>query len=233
MVIMMMIMMMTMMRTNNILIRFQWFGVLLVAVVGLLYLWLFNNHSSTNCAWWSAFWSQNWRQNFIEKFFTIIPLVWVHKMIIFIFFIFTIFILLLSLIFPLLVITVIIRRIMMMIMTSALISLCGCGLFVVLVTHCADRQWDHGVHRDPSLHRPIWVAESMHFWRLLLCSPFFSWETVCSLGPLPKILTSANHDFKKVLSALINQYASLKKLMCLSKEISYFHPIFYKRTCKH
>ena len=169
----------TRMSLNKILIRFQWFGALLVAVVGLLYLWLFNNHSSTNCAWWSAFWSQNWRQNFIEKFFTIIPLVWVHKMIIFIF---------LSsqssfyscLLFPLLVIIVIIRRIMIIVMTSALISLCGCGLFVVLVTHWADRQWDHGVHRDPSLHRPIWVAESMHFWRLLLSWPFFSWETVCS-----------------------------------------------------
>ena len=31
---------------------------------------------------------------------------------------------------------------------TALIILCGCGLFVVLVTLRRDRQWDQGVHRD-------------------------------------------------------------------------------------
>ena len=72
--------------------------------------------------------------------------------------------------FPLLVIRVI-KRIRdhrlqhIIIMMPALIILCRCGLFVVLVTHRANRQWDQGVHRDPSLYRPIWSqCTSATFW---------------------------------------------------------------------
>ena len=149
---------------NNIIISFQWFGSLLWAVVGLPPMTI-QNHSSANCGWW-------WRRpcpqiriyfSFLLGIVMVVALMsislgfawlWSH---------------ILARNLPMMLVQVrklicspiIIKcsfiekqlyrlnfSIIFVKLKTALIILCGCGLFVVLVTLRRDRQWDQGVHRD-------------------------------------------------------------------------------------
>ena len=150
---------------NNNIISFQWFGSLLWAVVGLPPMTI-QNHSSANCGWW-------WRRpcpqiriyfSFLLGIVMVVALMsislgfawlWSH---------------ILARNLPMMLVQVrkltcsliIIKcfffieeqlyrlnfSIIFVNLKTALIILCGCGLFVVLVTLRRDRQWDQGVHRD-------------------------------------------------------------------------------------
>ena len=150
------------MTKNNIIISFQWFGSLLWAVVGLPPMTI-QNHSSANCGWW---WRRPCPQIRIYFFLPLGIVMVVASMSISLGFawlwshilarnlpIFQVRKLTCSLI--------IIKcsfieeqlyrlnfSIIFVNLKTALIILCGCGLFVVLVTLRRDRQWDQGVHRD-------------------------------------------------------------------------------------
>ena len=154
---------------NNNIISFQWFGSLLWAVVGLPPMTI-QNHSSANCGWW---WRRPCPQIRIYFYFLLGIVMVVALMSISLGFAW-LWSHILARNLPMMLVQVrkltcrpIIIKCSFIdnrgaavqvkffhhlrqtdVMKTALIILCGCGLFVVLVTLRRDRQWDQGVHRD-------------------------------------------------------------------------------------